>query len=126
MEGGISTATPPVSKPAAADAKRKQRFGALHPTLPSRGGHVMSSSPRMSWDDVPCVFVQAPTCPACGSPEYKRSKTVGQLDTGGKVKKVFCLECDEPYKIVISLPETGVEEIEDSKIDAYYWNRHEE
>jgi hypothetical protein len=127
QNAAVPAPTPRISKPAAADAKRKQRFGAQTSYLEDPWGRVVNASSRESWEDVPCVFVPAPTCPSCGSTEYERSKTTGSLSTGGKVKRVRCRECDERYKIVIELPETGIEENELPKMpEVYYWNRREE
>lgn len=61
---------------------------------------------RINWADAPLVYVAIPTCPSCGSPRYKRVRTESGGD-GSATKKVICGSCEQKYKIVLELPETG-------------------
>ena len=64
---------------------------------------------RTDWSKAPVVSVTVPTCPTCGSRQYRRTRTDANGD-GSATRKVICRECSAPYKIAIELPETGNDE----------------
>lgn len=66
-----------------------------------------------SWTDAPCIFIEAPACPACQAlrPIIVRSEANGD---GSTTRKAICRRCSERFKIVVELPEFGNSENEDA------------
>jgi len=62
--------------------------------------------PRVDWGAAPWVFLTLATCPHCGSPSYRKTKTIAAGE-GAATRRVLCRACDKPYQIYLALPETG-------------------
>jgi len=66
-----------------------------------------SQTGRIDWQSTPWCFVEAPTCPACGSPQYRTTKSVAAGE-GVITRKAVCGSCGRPFRICVSLPEFGI------------------
>jgi transposase-like protein len=78
--------------------------------MPTRvpGSERMSQAARVNWAAAPVVYVVVATCPSCGSPRYRRSKTTGAGNSdGSRTRRVACESCATNYKIVTELPASG-------------------
>jgi hypothetical protein len=70
--------------------------------------------PRRKWLNAPVVHV-TPTvvaCPHCGCEQFDRSRSDPNGD-GTNTRKCICVGCDDIFKIVIELPQTGNSEVWD-------------
>jgi hypothetical protein len=76
----------------------------------SRAGN---NSKRIDWTRAAIVEIPAPTCPECGSPRWKRQRTMPGGD-GSITRLAICAErdCGCPYKIVTEFPEGEISESE--------------
>ena len=68
----------------------------------------MSESPatsRIDWSAAEYVFVDVPTCRSCGSPRWKRQRTI---TTNESVERLaICMDCGAPHRIVTEFPPQG-------------------
>jgi hypothetical protein len=64
------------------------------------------SAQRTDWSAVPMVFVEAVTCPRCGSTRYETTRSLDNGDDS-RTKLARCRGCRQPFKVVSEIPESG-------------------
>jgi hypothetical protein len=74
---------------------------------------LMADSPatRIDWSAAEYVIVELPACPYCGSPRWKRQRTITTKptsDDGGSIERLaVCLDCRGGYRILTEFPRWG-------------------